>query len=390
MTSFFLSFFVILILCELVKGLSANGTPPVLQSYSWQLNLAYTMWINILYLRVVLVSILIYSITQMSHEERSSILIAGIILTLIWSFIYWLFNLFWVGKYKFDTLKQPNFKSGKENKVLLSQQILGVDLNGIQKAYPANMIFYHHQFSDTIGNQPIIVTYCGMCRSGRVYNALVDGEALELSLVGAINFNAILKDSKTNTWWRQETGEAVKGKLKGSVLKDVMMEQMSLENWLAKHPDSEVLQYDPSYQDKYDFFTKLMNYEASFPIWFRQKTPPQVIGLEINKESKAYDWISLQKKRLVQDNIADTNLLLISSEDGSSPFAYNRSIDGQVLEFEITGDVLTDTNTKSTWNLFGQCTEGKLKGTHLKNVQIYKQFIRAWVTFHPDTSFYNF
>lgn len=382
--------FVALILSEFVKGLSANGTPPVLQKYPWQLDLAYVMWSNIKYIRVILVSILIFLIWKMTSAERSSILIGGILLTVLWAFIYWLFNLHWVGKYKFDILKNPKFKNASENKVALSEQIMGVDLNGVQKAYPVSMIFYHHQLSDTFGHHPVCVTYCGMCRSGRVYDSLIDGEALHFSLVGAVTFNAILRDSKTKSWWRQETGEAVKGKLKGTQLKDVSMEQMSLENWLAKHPRSDVLQYDPNYQNKYDFLKKLMNYEASFPAWFRQETPPLVIGVAIDNHSKAYDWKELQNKRIVQDTVGDKSLLLLSSEDGTSPFVYDRKIDDEILDFELNGDSLTDINSKSTWNLYGHCTEGKWKGKKLSVVQNYQQFIRAWVSFHPDTTFYDF
>lgn len=390
MITLFFTIFIILILTELTKGLSANGTPPFLQSYPWQLDLAYFMWTNIKYFRIVLVAILAMLIWQMSSEERTSILIGSVVLLALWGFIYWLFNLFWVGKYKFHELKNPIFKSPAESTIPLSQQVLGVKWKGVQKAYPANMIFYHHQFSDIIGEHPIVVTYCGMCRSGRVYDGLVDGEALHLKLVGAVSYNAILKDTKTGTWWRQETGEAVKGKLKGRQLDDVPMEQVSLEHWLAKYPDSQILQYDSNYQNKYDFLTKLMAYEASFPAWFRQETPPLVIGLEVDGHSRAYDWNSLQKVRMVMDSIGDKHLLLLSSEDGNSPFAYYRNIDGQILEFEIKGDELTDTNTQSKWNLFGQCIDGKLKGTKLPTVQIYKQFIRAWVTFHPDTTYYQF
>lgn len=390
MTILFLIVFVVLILTELIKGLSANGTPPVLQRYSWQLDLAYFMWSNIKIFRVILLGIMVILLWNMSPAERSSVLIAGIILSIIWVFIFWFFNLFWVGKYKFHELKNPVFKSASENEVLLSQQVLGVNWKGELKAYPANMIFYHHQFSDTIGNHPIVVTYCGMCRSGRVYDGLVDGEALHLKLVGAVSYNAILKDTKTGTWWRQETGEAVKGKLKGRILDDVPMEQMSLKNWLLKHPDSQILQYDSKYQGKYDFLTSLMNYEASFPIWFRQETPPLVIGLEINGHSRAYDWKSLQKMRMAMDAIDDKHLLLVSSEDGSSPFAYRRDIGDDILEFKIDGDILKDTKTGSQWNIFGQCIEGPMEGTTLPTIQIYQQFIRAWVTFHPDTSYYNF
>ena len=52
-----LSLFVILlwlvVALELIKGLSANGTPPVLQKFSWQMDLAYAMWSSIGIIRIV-------------------------------------------------------------------------------------------------------------------------------------------------------------------------------------------------------------------------------------------------------------------------------------------------------------------------------------------------
>ncbi len=390
MVTIFFIVFILLILAELTKSLSANGTPPILQSYPWQLDLAYFMWSNIKYFRIILVAILAFLCWKMSPAECSSVLIPSIILGLIWGVIYYIFNFVWVGKYKFHVLKNPVFKSAAQNKIALSEQVIGVDWKGVQKAYPVSMMFYHHQFSDTISNHPVVVTYCGMCRAGRVYDGLVEGEPLQLSLVGAITYNAILKDAKTGTWWRQETGEAVKGKRKGMQLEDVPMEQMSLKNWLAKHPTSDILQQDPNYVDKYTFLTQLMNYEASFPRWFNQKTPPLIIGLEVDGQSRAYDWTNLQKRRIVHDSIVDKPLLLLSSADGTSPFAYDRTVDGQTLTFEINGDELTDTNTQSKWDLFGRCVEGELKGKELSKVQIYQQFIRAWISFRPDSSFYDF
>ena len=382
--------FGMILLAELIKGLSANGTPPVLQKYAWQLDLAYFMWSNILYFRIALVAILAFAVWKMSPDEQSSLIIPTTILGIGWAFIYWLFNLFWVGKHKFDPLKNPVYEQAANNKVQLSQQIMGVDLNGIQKAYPISMIFYHHQLPDVIGEQPIWVTYCGLCRSGRVSDRVVDGQALDFALVGAVTFNAVFKDHQTGSWWRQETGEAVKGKHKGKMLDYISMEQMSLENWLAKHPNSQILQYDPNYQKKYNFLTSLMNYESSFPSWMRQDTPPLIIGLEIDGNSRAYDWKELQSRRMVMDTVSDKHLLVMSSEDGTSPFVYIRTVDGETLDFEINGNVLTDKNTQSTWNMFGQCTDGQLKGKQLETVQYYQQFIRAWVSFHPDSTYYDF
>ena len=131
-----------------------------------------------------------------------------------------------------------------------------------------------------------------MCQAGRIFDGLLDGKPLHLSLVGAVTYNAILKDARSGTWWQQETGQAVKGKMKGRQLQDIPMEQMSLKNWLTKHPDSLVLQEDPNYVDKYNFFSKLIKYEASFPRWFNQVLPPQVIGLELDGNSSCLLYTS--------------------------------------------------------------------------------------------------
>lgn len=390
MLSLFFIIFTILILAELVKGLSANGTPPVLQKFSWQLDLAYIMWTYIWPIRIILGILLLILFILIFPKHLIALILGTVVFSALWGYVYWLFNLFWVGKHKFKPLTNPVFKTAADNEIELSAQVMGIEHNGVKKAYPVSMVCYHHQIPDKISELPIWVTYCGLCRSGRVYDVNVDGKALEFGLIGAITFNAIFKDKRSGSWWRQETGEAVKGPHTGKVLADLPMEQISLENWLAKHPDSEILQYDPAFQRKYNFVTKMMNYEISKPGWHMQETPPLVIGIEVDGQPKAYDWVELQKRRLVTDTIGNTNLLILSSEDGTSSFAYNRELNGEILEFELNDDVLIDTNTGSIWNILGQCTKGTLVGEHLYPIQNYKQFVRSWVTFHPETTFYDY
>lgn len=388
MTLLFLLFFIGLIAAELTKGLSANGTPPVLQKFSWQMDLAYLMWTNIWWIRIAF-AIIIAAILAISGFPLVMVL-WSIALGAIWGGIYWVFNHFWVGRVKFLPISQKTFLSASQNQVETSLQVIGIDHGGQQKAFPVNMLFYHHQITDEIGGQPIWVTYCGLCRSGRVYDINVDGRALDFSLVGAITFNAVFQDSQTGSWWRQETGEAAKGPLSGICLEDIPFEQMSLENWLNKHPDSEILQYDPSFAQKYGFLAKLLNYEASLPGWHRQETPPLIIGIEIGDAARAYDWEELKKRRLVLDEVGAVPLLVLSDREGSSAFVYERRVNNQVLDFALTDAELRDTDTGSLWDNFGHCIEGPLKGSRLQQVQSYQQFLRAWISFHGHTTFYAF
>lgn len=265
-----------------------------------------------------------------------------------------------------------------------------MDINGEQRAYPANLLFYHHQVPDEVGGQPILATYCGMCRSGRVFDTNWDIGVPEFQLVGAVSYNAVLRDSLTNSWWRQETGEAAKGPKQGEQLEDIYFEQMTLEHWIEKHPETLILQYDPVFQRQYNFLGKLLNYEASFPGWYRQETPPLIIGVDIEGQAKAYDLSELHKKRMIVDDHAGTPLLVLSDPEGRAAFVYNRNLGDQTLSFESDDNGFYDVETGSRWNDLGRCTEGSLKGQSMTQLQSYQQFVRAWITFHPETEFYTF
>jgi len=390
MLAYFFVVFGLVILAELVKGLSANGTPPVLQKFAWQMDLARLMWTQIGLVRVVGGLALLALAVMLPAEDRLAALIGAVPLGALWGGIYWLFNRFWVGRYKFPAISVKQFVTAENNQVDPSIQVIGVDHDGEQKAYPVNMIFYHHQIPDDIAGQPIWVTYCGLCRSGRVYDLMFDGEPLSFSLVGAITFNAVFRDDRTGSWWRQETGEAAKGPLAGRVLNDFPFVQMSLGNWLAKHPDSQVLQYDPSFSKPYNFINKLLSYEASLPGWHMQKTPPMITGVSIDGVARAYDWKQLQKRNIVQDTLADTPLVLVAEPNGSAAMVYDRRVQGNELEFELAEDGLRDTTTGSSWTYWGQCTDGPMVGEQLTQVQSYQQYLRAWISFHEGSTFYNF
>ncbi len=99
--------------------------------------------------------------------------------------------------------------------------VLGVEHGGEAKAWPIRYLVYHHQVQDSVGGEPVLVTYCSVCRTGRVFSPIVDGRHESFRLVGMDHFNAMLEDATTGSWWRQATGEAVAGPLAGTQLAEV-------------------------------------------------------------------------------------------------------------------------------------------------------------------------
>lgn len=379
-----------LVLAELTKGLSANGTPPILQKLPGQMHLARFMWSNIMLIRVVLIIALIAMVVLASGNARWVMIGGAVPLGLAWFGVFWIFEKLWNGRVKFPAITQKVFATATENELDLDLQVIGVDHGGEQKAFPVNMITFHHQIVDQVADLPVWVTYCGLCRSGRVYDSTVDGQALDFKLIGAISFNATFEDNQTGTWWRQETGEAAKGKLAGRVLEDVASEQMTLGNWLEKYPSSLVLQYDPAFTRRYNFINKLHRFEATKPAWHMQETPALVIGVESKGTARGYDWEQLKSRGMVNDDLGGAKIVVTTDPERTSAAAYLRDVDGEALDFKPSDNGMIDEQTGSTWNWFGTCLAGKMKGKQLTQLQSYQQYIRSWITFHPETSFYDF
>ena len=137
------------------------------------------------------------------------------------------------------------------NRVALDRLVVGLEVNGDARAYPLQFIGYHHYVSDSVGGRRVLVTYCTVCRSGRVFDPLVNGALEHFRLVGMDQFNAMLEDRTTGSWWRQANGEAVAGPLKGRVLTELPSRQVTLRRWLALFPASWIMQGDPTFTAEY-------------------------------------------------------------------------------------------------------------------------------------------
>jgi len=282
----------------------------------------------------------------------------------------------------FKQPKQLLLVNAASNKVDSNRLVLGVSINGEAKAYPIRFLGYHHHIQDTVGGKPIMVTYCTVCRTGRVFEPIVNGKKEKFRLVGMDHFNAMLEDATTKSWWRQVTGEAIAGKLKGQQLPEVFSTQTSLAEWLLLNPSSLIMQVDSAFIKFYD---TTMKYESGASrskltgtdslSW---KDKSWVIGVKAGKERKAYDWNQLKKDRLIQDKIATTPVLLVLSKDDKSFFVFERPDDNSV--FSLSGDTLLFDNHK--YRIDGKGIDTVFS---LKPLPASQEFWHSWRTFNPGT-----
>lgn len=277
--------------------------------------------------------------------------------------------------------------TASENKVPKEKLIIGVAEKGEARAYPIQYIGYHHQVLDTLGSAPLMVTYCTVCRTGRVYRPVVDGQTEQFRLVGMDYFNAMFEDKRTGSWWRQATGEAVAGPLKGQFLPEVAAEQMSLEQWLRLYPDSRIMQADSAFAAEYKQMDSYDTGKGRGPLtgtdtlsWQRKSW---VIGVRAAGASKAYDWNQLLQSRIIHDQVGSTPVVLVLASDNKSFFAFERP--DPVHFFSLRQDTLY--LGERAYSLRGDPLDGQ--GPSLVKINAVQEFWHSWQTFHPDTEHYQ-
>jgi len=295
----------------------------------------------------------------------------------------------------FEEPQSVKFANAISNKVPENFVIIGVVNNGIAKAYPLDYLAYHHKVQDNVGNMPVLVTYCSMCRTGRVYSPFINGKSQKFRLVGARHYNAIIEDEGTKTWWYQATGRAAVGKLKGEQLQELPYEQSTLSSWLSKHPGSLILQPDTHYTSDY---TDLKNYDRIQSVdkdsTLKNKDSLMrkswMLCVIVNGQAKAYDWRHLFKKHLLNDKITITPVLLTIEADSLTFHAFKSTVGGKALHFQQdTTGTISDKETASVWDWDGLCTAGVLKGSQLSKIQAYQEYWHSWKHFHPNTLFWK-
>jgi len=282
----------------------------------------------------------------------------------------------------FKQPKQLLLVSAASNKVDSNRLVLGVSINGEAKAYPIRFLGYHHHIQDTVGGKPIMVTYCTVCRTGRVFEPIVNGKKEKFRLVGMDHFNAMLEDATTKSWWRQVTGEAIAGKLKGQQLPEVYSTQTSLADWLQLNPGSLIMQADTNFIKSYDSTFKFESGASKSKLTgtdsLSWKDKSWVIGVKAGKESKAYDWNQLKKEKLIQDKIGVTPVLIVLSKNDKSFFAFERPNENSI--FNLSGDTLLFDNHK--YRIDGKGIDTSFS---LKPLPASQEFWHSWRTFNPGT-----
>jgi len=225
----------------------------------------------------------------------------------------------------FRTMNHENFANKKGNFIDTNRLVIGVVIGNEARAYPINIIAHHHQVKDKIAGKDILVTYCSVCRTGRIYEPIIDGKVVDFRLVGMDHFNAMFEDPETKSWWRQVNGTCIAGSQKGKQLKDIPCYQTTLKTWLALYPSSLVLQQDSDFTKDYKDLEKFDDGTVKSKLIGRNSTPNEfkswVVWVKNNNQVKSLDWSVIEKNKYAIAQVGNSNCMIVSN-DGQSVFAY--------------------------------------------------------------------
>ena len=247
-----------------------------------------------------------------------------------------------------------------------------------------------------------------------MFRRTVDGEILDFGTTGALrDSNLLMYDRQTESWWQEFGGQGVIGHYAGRKLEQLYLSIVSWADFKAAYPDGQVLSRPENSTRPYGT-NPYAGYDrpGKEPFLFRGEQDPRlpaverVVAIERGSDAWAVSFTTLAEERVVSAEVAGEDIVVfwmpgtVSALDGGSVKS-GRDVgtagifspvtpDGDTLTFAAADGIITDEQTGSAWNIFGQAISGPLAGTQLTPIPgRIGQLWFSWAVYRPDTVVYE-
>ena len=255
-------------------------------------------------------------------------------------------------------IDKPKFISASEaeksSQIKETDVVFAISHRNVSRAYPQKILNWHEIVNDTVGGDPVLITFCPLCGTAIGFERPADST---FGVSGKlINSNLVMYDRKTQTLWQQLGGEAIVGELVGQKLKPFPVDTLLWKDWKKLHPDTQLLSQDTGYSRDYSYYP-YGSYETDRSVYFPAEGendtrlhPKEIVwGIEVNGKFKAYMDKKLSEVEILNDTFDGVNLKVERSKVGQA----------RIIK-EDGSQIIPD---RSMWF--------------------------AWVSFHPETDFYK-
>ena len=223
------------------------------------------------------------------------------------------------------SIDEPKFiKLSEVEDLALTEPVIGLEVNGVARAYPLRVLTWHEIVNDVIGGVPVAATYCPLCNAAIVFDRRVDGRTLEFGTTGKLrNSDLIMYDRQTDSWWQQFLGEGIVGEMTGKRLKVLPSRLESFEKFAARHPGGEVLVPNDPGMRPYGANPYVGYDDSGFPFLYKGNVPEGIapLGRVVVVGDTAWTLDLLREKgRIEKDDI------IITWEPGQNSALNTRAI----------------------------------------------------------------
>ena len=225
------------------------------------------------------------------------------------------------------SIDDPEYVSADEAARFMrgDELVIAMNHNGDKRAWPIRILDFHEIVNDTIGGDPVAVTWCPLCGSGLAFRREVGGEVVEFGVSGLLHdSDLVMYDRKTNSLWQQITGEAVMGPALGQTLKEVPVTMTEWETWKSGHPETRVMAPPDDSGMDYGDNRRYAAYEESdrlaFPAARRDLSihPKTVVhGFSIDGQHLAVTEKALDENERIEARLGEHELVITRKPDGS-------------------------------------------------------------------------
>lgn len=303
----------------------------------------------------------------------------------------------------------PEFEFEFEPRLSTSSPVIGIRRRDTARAYPLGILNWFEVVNDEFptddgGSEPVVVTYCPLCRTGVTAERTVRGAPTQFGVSGLLyRDNLVLYDEATSSLWSQVRAQAIHGPMTGTRLELLPSTLTTWGEWRLEQPDTRVLLPPPISKTVVGEVVRDVtkspygNYENVTRIGVgpgqlgddRLHPKAIVIGIRSDGVVRAYPLESVREAGgIVNDLVGEKPVVVVTNDE--TLVAYDRRVGGQIRTFERAGDDHLAA-AGSRWTITtGEAIDGPYRGEQLRPATSFSaMFWFAWVQFNPDTEIWS-
>jgi hypothetical protein len=294
-------------------------------------------------------------------------------------------------------LDNPPALPGKNADLPDETQVIGLVLEGQAHAWPMGILIPHHIINESVKGRPVAAAYCPACRSGYVFDPVVDGRRLTFEPVSVHRRNMIMRDRETGTIWQHETGEALMGKYRGKTLEVLGGELSNWKAWRTEHPETTVCARPKGYRHPSPLgpvFARLLDNGPKHIVGpglsgldRRLDQHAFIAGIAVDNHAKAYPMEVLQRRIVIRDQVGSHPVVIFYDASSDRVRCFSTGSLPLKAALEIQENRLRDPATGLAWDFSGKPTGGTKNA--LAPVPVQRQWWLAWSEYHPGSVIYS-